>query len=246
MGLGTRLKRMHLNSKFDIRKIQWSLYAILDKGFVKDRSIATLAEDLIKGGAGVIQLRNKSSETHEFYLDAVEVKAVTQKHGIPLIINDRLDIARAVEAAGVHLGQKDLPLQVARSLIGKEMILGASVHNLTEFNQAVEAGADYLGVGTMYPTNTKKVPQIMGVQFVRRLRSKTDLPMVAIGGITLENLTPVIQAGADGVAVISALLSVEDVATRARQFVQKIRSAKISSNLGENYLTGSAGRPRPT
>lgn len=237
---------MNLNSKFNIKNIDWSLYAILDKKYIQGRSITLLSEELINGGAGVIQLRNKISETQGFYSDAVKVKEVTQKHGIPLIINDRLDIAMAVKAEGVHLGQRDLPLQVARSLIGNEMILGASVHNLSEFYKATEGGADYLGVGTIYPTETKEGLQIRGVQIVKTLRSKTNVPLVAIGGITLENLSPVIEAGADGVAVISALLEVKDVATQAKQFIQKIRSVKLSRNLGENNLTRSAGRPRPT
>ncbi|MFQ5864911.1 MAG: thiamine phosphate synthase [bacterium] len=214
--------------KLDFHKIDWSLYVVLDKEFIQGRSVTFLAEELIKGGAGVIQLRNKISETQEFYLDAVKVREVTQKHGIPLIINDRLDIAMAVQADGVHLGQNDLPFQVARGLICQDMILGASVHNLNEFYKAVEGGADYLGVGTIYPTNTKEAHQIMGVKIVETLRSKTNLPLVAIGGITLENLDPVIQAGADGVAVISALLKVEDVAARATEFTQKIRNAKLS------------------
>ncbi|MFQ5824632.1 MAG: thiamine phosphate synthase [bacterium] len=214
--------------ELDFHNIDWSLYAILDKEFIKGRSISTLAEDLIKGGAGVIQLRNKISETEEFYLEALKVKEVTQKHGIPLIINDRLDIAMAVKADGVHLGQKDLPLQVARSMIGEKMILGVSVHNLNEFYKAVEGGADYLGVGTIYPTNTKDDLQIMGIKIVETLRSKTNLPLIAIGGITLENLAPIIQAGADGVAVISALLNVENVGSRAKEFVQQIRSVKHS------------------
>ncbi len=215
--------------QFDLQIIDWSLYAILDKEFGGARSITFLAEQLIEGGAGVIQLRNKISEAREFYLDAVKVKEVTQKHGIPLIINDRLDIAMAVQAEGVHLGQKDLPLKVARGLIGKEMILGASVHNLDEFHQAIEAGADYMGVGTIYSTVTKDKLEIMGVRIVEMLRPKTNLPLVAIGGITVDNLEPVIQAGADGVAVISALLNAEDVRKRAKEFVEKIKKVKLTN-----------------
>ncbi|NIR48655.1 thiamine phosphate synthase [candidate division KSB1 bacterium] len=214
-----------MNPRIESRKVDWSLYAILDKDFIKDRSIQYLAEEVIRGGAGIIQLRNKSSHINEFYQDGAAIKEVTAHFGVPLIVNDRLDIALAVDADGVHLGQDDLPHNVARHLIGENKILGISVHNLDEFKRSIDAEPDYLGVGAIYPTNTKDEPQ-MGMEMVEELRAETELPLVAIGGLTPENLAPVIRAGADGVAVISALLNAEDVRSRAHEFVQSINSAR--------------------
>jgi len=217
-----------MKTKIEPRTIDWSLYAILDKKFSKGRSLAFLAEEVIEVGAGIVQLRDKISAIRDSLVDAQQVKEVTRRHGIPLIINDRLDIALAVNAEGIHLGQQDLPIKAAKELIRDKMIIGSSVHNLHEFHAAVDGGADYLGVGTIYPTKTKNESNISGVEIIELLRPKTDLPMVAIGGITVENLTPVIQAGADGVAVISALLDAADVRTRAMEFVQKIKNVKRS------------------
>ncbi len=210
--------------------MDWSLYAILDKECIGNRSIKFLAEELSKGGAGIIQLRNKISSPNEFYADAVLVKEATKRYGIPLIINDRLDIAIAVQADGVHLGQQDLPLAAARQLVGKKMILGASVHNLDEFEMAMAGGPDYLGVGTIYASPTKSELQVKGLPVIEAIRARTRLPMVGIGGITLDNLAPVVQAGADGVAVLSALLNADDVQQRAREFVNKIHALKQTMN----------------
>ncbi|MFQ5754395.1 MAG: thiamine phosphate synthase, partial [bacterium] len=143
-------------------KIDWSLYAILDKEFIQNRSIPFLAEQVIAAGAGVVQLRDKISTTKEFYAEALAVKEITYQYGIPLIINDRLDIALTVNAEGVHLGQSDLPLKAARSIVGADMIIGVSVHNLAEFNAVVKNEPDYFGVGTIFPTKTKNKLQIMG------------------------------------------------------------------------------------
>jgi thiamine-phosphate pyrophosphorylase len=215
-----------LRATIDYCKIDWSLYAILDKESIGNRSIKFLAEELIKGGAGIIQLRDKVSSPKEFYADAVLMKEVTKLYGIPLIINDRLDIAVAVQADGAHLGQQDLPLTAARRLVGKKMILGASVHNVEEFEIAMAGEPDYLGVGTIYPSPTKSELGVKGIQVIEAIRARTRLSLVGIGGITLDNLAPVIQAGADGVAVISALLNVDDVQSRAREFVNKVHALK--------------------
>jgi len=187
----------------------WSLYAILDKECAKERSLTQLSEQAIQGGAGILQLRNKISASDEFYADTLKIKEVTRHFNIPLIINDRLDIALAAKADGVHLGQDDLPLAEARKLLGNQMILGASVHNLKEFEIALTGEPDYLGVGT-------------------QLRPKTILPLIAIGGITLENLEPAIRAGADGVAVISDLFTRQDVCGRAKGFIKKVKQVKDS------------------
>jgi len=208
--------------------IGWSLYAILDKESVKERSLTRLAEEAIAGGAGILQLRNKISASDEFYADALEIKEVTQHFNIPLIINDRLDIALAAKADGVHLGQDDLPFAEARKLLGKQMILGVSVHNFNEFEIALKGKPDYWGVGTIYPSLSKTELQSAGIKIVEQLRPKTTLPLIAIGGITVENLEPVIQAGADGVAVISDLFGRQNVCSRAQEFVKEVKQVKDS------------------
>jgi len=214
--------------RFISQNIDWPLSAILDKEFTKGRSLKKLAEDAIEGGAGILQLRNKISASDEFYSDALKIKEVTRHFRIPLIINDRLDIALAAKADGVHLGQDDLPLAEARKLLGNQMILGASVHNLEEFEIALTGNPDYLGIGTIYSSLSKTGLQSAGIKIVEQLRPKTILPLIAIGGITVENLEPAIRAGADGVAVISDLFTGQDVCGRAKEFVKRVKQVKDS------------------
>ena len=209
------------------KNIDWSLYAILDKEFLRNRAIGVLAEDVISGGAGIIQVRNKISTPIEFYENVLEVKEVTQHYRIPLIVNDRLDIALAAKADGVHLGQKDLPFSHARKLLGDQRLLGASVHTVAEFDLAMEGQPDYLGVGTIFQSKTKSDLKTSGVQFLKIVRTLTNLPLIAIGGITLENAGKVFESGADGVAVVSSLLDTDDVRKRADDFVKRIKHKKI-------------------
>lgn len=212
-----------------MQHINWSLYSILDRGFVQESSLTRVAEELIAGGAGVLQLRDKLSSSRQFFANALKVQQVTRKHRIPLIINDRVDIAAAVKADGVHLGQNDLPVRAARAILGQEAIIGVSVHDPQEFAQTEKDCPDYFGAGTIYPTLTKTDYQSTGPAIVKLLRAKTDLPLIAIGGITLENLAAVIENGADGVAVISSLLTAPDVRSRATDFVRAVTRAKQST-----------------
>ena len=210
------------------QNIDWSFYAILDKACAKARPLTQLAEEAINGGAGILQLRNKISASDEFYSDALKIKEVARHFKIPFIINDRVDIALAVKADGAHLGQDDLPFVEARKLLGDQMILGASVHNLEEFEIALKGNPDYLGVGTIYPSFSKTEMKSAGIEIIEQLRPKTTLPLIAIGGLTVENLEPVIQVGADGVAVISDLFSRQNVCSRAQEFVKKVKQVKAS------------------
>ena len=210
------------------QNIEWSLYAILDKEYAKELSLTQLSEQAIQGGAGILQLRNKISTSDEFYSDALKIKEVTRHFKIPFIINDRVDIALALKADGAHLGQDDLPFAEARKLLGKQMILGVSVHNFNEFEIALKGKPDYWGVGTIYPSLSKTELQSAGIKIIEQLRPKTTLPLIAIGGITVENLEPVIQAGADGVAVISDLFGRQNVCSRAQEFVKEVKQVKDS------------------
>jgi thiamine-phosphate pyrophosphorylase len=209
-----------------LNKINWSLYAIIDQGWLKGRSIQKVAEQMIHGGAGIIQYRDKESETISFYKEALKLSVITKKYNIPLIINDRLDIAIAVEAEGLHLGQKDLPLDVAYRLVGNEMIIGISVSRFNEFSQSTNA--DYYGIGALYPTQTKKNAESSGIELIRKIRLITHKPLIGIGGINLQRVREVISTGCEGVAVISGLLGqeVQDIKEIVNKFVHEINNSK--------------------
>ena len=192
-----------------IEKIDWSLYAIIDREWLKGRDIEKVAEEIISGGAGVIQYRDKVSESKTFYREALKLRRITEMHNIPLIVNDRVDIAMAVGADGVHLGKEDLPVDVVREIVGGRMIIGASLKYESDFEAATNA--DYFGVGAIYPTETYKTYHVSGLDIIKKIRAKTHRPIIGIGGIKPENAIPVLQAGADGVAVISAILGKEDI-----------------------------------
>lgn len=215
-------------AKLSAKSVNWSLYAILDKEVAKGRSLERLTEQLIAGGAGVIQYRDKVSDSLTFFQQARKIKRITEQLGVPLVINDRLDVAMAVGAEGVHLGQQDLPIPAAKKLAGDRMLIGASVRNRVEGLSAIEFGADYLGLGAIFPTDTKK-EKVAGLAVIRELRPLTDKPLIAIGGIKLQNLRPIFEAGADGVAVISGLLGAEDVRVRALEFITEIKELKSRS-----------------
>ncbi len=215
-----------MTSRIKIKKIDWSLYAIIDREWLRGRDIKNIAEGIIMGGAGVIQYRDKVSESRTFYREALKLREITGIHNIPLIINDRVDIAVAVGADGVHLGKKDLPVDVVRKIVGDEMIIGASLKYESDF--AAARNADYFGVGAIYPTKTYKTYHVSGLDIIRKIRAKTHRPIIGIGGITPQNVIPVLQAGANGVAVISAILGSDDIEEATRYLVEIIKQAKLA------------------
>lgn len=180
-------------------------------------------ECLAAGGASLIQLRDKRASPLEFYGAAIEAMAVARRLGIQIIINDRVDIAIAVKADGVHLGQDDLPPDRARRLLGESRIIGFSTHTLEQALAADPAHIDYLAIGPVFQTFTKDKPDpLVGLEIVSEVRRRISKPLVAIGGITLETARAVIEAGADSVAVISDLLSAGDIAERTRALLDSI------------------------
>lgn len=205
----------------------WRLYAIADPSFCRGKPLVEVMRAALRGGAEVIQLRDKEATSARLYQEALALRQLTREWGVPLIVNDRTDIALAVEADGVHLGQQDLPVPVARKLLGPDRIIGVSVHDLPQAREAVAFGADYLGVGPVYPTSTKQIEQAVGLDLIREIKENLDIPIIAIGGINPENVAEVIQGGAHGVAVISALLGVPDVTQRAREFRVRIEAAQV-------------------
>lgn len=201
------------------------LYVIIDVAFLKGRRPAEVAAKAIRGGAKVIQLRAKELSAGKFLSMAQELKELCTEHDVLFIVNDSLDVALAVGADGLHVGREDLPVAVARRLLSIDKILGASARTVEEARMARDAGADYLGVGSMYATATKSAAEVVGPARIKEIRLAVDLPIVAIGGINKDNLSQVIKAGADAAAVISAVMGAEDVAAATRQLVKIIEEA---------------------
>jgi thiamine-phosphate pyrophosphorylase len=195
------------------------LYAVLDTDFLRGRSVAEIIADLVSGGAGLLQVRAKRDPDRRFVDLAREAVGASRAAGVPLLINDRPDIALVVGADGVHVGQEDLPADVVRGLLPAGALVGVSTHDARQLENAVRMPVDYVAVGPVFPTQTKDRPSpVVGLEFVRRARTATGLPLVAIGGITSGNAGAVIAAGADGVAVISDLLSEREVGRGAARF----------------------------
>jgi len=199
------------------RKIDYSLYLVTDRELMAAASIEECVEQAVSGGCTLVQLREKTASSREFYETAARVRKITADFGVPLIINDRADIALAVNADGVHIGQDDLPVNEARRVMGEDAIIGVSANNLTEALTAADMGADYLGVGAMFPTGTKKDADSTTMDELRRIRAEIKLPIVAIGGINKNNVPLFAGTGIDGIAVVSAVVSQKDAGGAARE-----------------------------
>ena len=203
-----------------------ALYVLTDRLLSRGLSEQDVARHAISGGATAIQLRWKDGPLREAVSVARDLKAICAEHDVLFVVNDRLDLAMTVGADGCHLGEDDIPLPEARKLVGDSMILGYSPADLTEVPMAVETGADYLGVGPVYGSSTKDdAGEAVGIERMREVRDLTDLPFVGIGGINAENAVPVIEAGADGVAVISSVVAQDDIAAAARGLREQVDAA---------------------
>jgi len=203
-----------------------SLYAIIDSQALNRRSHIEVAKQLIRGGVKTIQLRDKLRSKGELLPIAQQLKNLCSEHGVLFIMNDYLDLALAADADGLHLGQKDLPVKVARKLLPVDRILGCSVNTVDEATAAESDGADYIAVGSIYPTASKETAKVVGVERLRQIRRAVSLPLVAIGGINKDNAAGVSAAGADSVAAISAILGAEDVEEAARQIIAAFEVGK--------------------
>ena len=192
-------------------KPDYSLYLVTDRLLMSTQTLGEAVEQAIAGGCTLVQLREKEISSLDFYVLASEMKKTTDRYGIPLIINDRIDIAMAVDAAGVHIGQKDIPADIARKVIGKDMLLGVSAASVAEAVNAEIAGADYLGVGAMFPTGTKPDAGFVSMEELGRIRKAVDIPIVVIGGISRENAILFQPMGIDGLAVVSAVIAQPDI-----------------------------------
>lgn len=192
-------------------KPDYSLYLVTDRMRMSTKTLGEAVEQAVIGGCTMVQLREKEILSLDFYVLASEMKKITDRYGIPLIINDRMDIAMAVGAAGIHIGQKDIPADIARKLISKDMLLGVSTASVAEAVNAAKAGADYLGVGAMFPTRTKPDAGFVSMEELGRIRKAVDIPIVVIGGISKENAMLFQPMGIDGLAVVSAVIAQPDI-----------------------------------
>lgn len=202
-------------------KIDYSLYLVTDRKALRGMSLDLAVENAIIGGCTLIQLREKDISTREFITQAMRIKAITQRYGVPLIINDRIDIALAVDADGVHVGNNDMPLSYARKLLGDDKILGTSVISKETAIIAEQAGADYLGVGAMFSTTTKPDADIVSIDELKSISGITHIPIVVIGGISKESLPYFKNVNIDGLAVVSAVLSQQNIIDAARELSEQ-------------------------
>ncbi len=189
-----------------MKNIDLSLYLVTDKSDDVEKFLNTI-EEAIKGGTTVVQIREKTADTLDFYNLALKVKEITTKYNVPLIINDRVDIALAIDADGVHVGQSDMPCDVTRRLIGDDKILGVSAATIDDAKKAQKDGADYIGTGAVFPTQTKDDADSVTKQELKEIVESVDIPVVAIGGINLDNASELIDTGISGLSVVSAIMS---------------------------------------
>lgn len=197
--------------------IDYRLTLVTDRELMSTATLESAVEQAIAGGCTLVQLREKKASTLEFYRTAVNIKKITDYFNIPLIINDRADITIAANAAGVHIGQDDLPAAVARRMLGKDKLLGVSVSTVEEALKAQRDGADYLGVGAIFPTGTKTDAEIVTMDVLKEIVSLSRVPVVAIGGINPQTIPHFKNTGIDGIAVVSALIANQDIAGAAKE-----------------------------
>lgn len=202
--------------------IDYSVYLVTDRGLARGRSLASIVEEAVEGGVTCVQLREKNCSTREFMDEARSLKRVLAPFSIPLIINDRIDIALAIDAEGVHLGQQDMTIEDARRVAQDSLVIGISAESLEDAIRAEWQGADYIGISPVFSTPTKPdTAPPLGLAGVKLLSAAVSIPTVGIGGINRDNAASVIQAGADGIAVVSAIVSAEDPAGATRELKEQ-------------------------
>jgi len=205
-----------------------SLYLVTDRSLSLGRPLDYIVEEAVKGGVTMVQLREKGASTLEFYELAISLKKILQPYKVPLIINDRIDIALACDAEGLHIGQSDMPYSVARKLLGNDKIIGLSIENIYQAEQANRINVDYIGVSPVFSTPTKTdTAQALGLEGLRQIADISKHPIVGIGGINRGNAKEIIDAGADAIAVVSAIMSASDPQEAAKQLTNIIN--------GNNY-----------
>jgi thiamine-phosphate pyrophosphorylase len=210
---------IHLKMSEVLHRIR--LYVLISSS-IATKSVKETASLVIDGGADAIQLREKTISDSEFISLAGEVRDITTRSGTLLIINDRVHVAREINADGVHLGQQDMSVLAARDIIGNDKIIGVSTHSIIQARQAQKDGADYIAIGPIYPTRTKDYEPSIGIEIIQEISGAVNIPFIAIGAITLKNLDEVLKAGASRVAICSAIIGSKDILSTTRQFNNKL------------------------
>jgi thiamine-phosphate pyrophosphorylase len=209
---------------------EWALYVVVDTSASRGRSHLEVAREVMAGGADVLQLRDKNASGRRLYEIARELRSVTRRAAVPFIVDDRLDVALAVEADGVHLGQEDLPATAARAILGRGRIVGVSVASVDEALRAEQAGADYVGLGPIFEARGTKPDTTapLGLDVIAAVKAHCSIPVIAIGGVRPENPGSVVEVGADAIAVISAVLGAPDMRAATRTLKARVRAARGS------------------
>lgn len=201
----------------------YSCYLVTDSTLCPRERLPETAEQAILGGVTMVQLREKDCSGRAFYETALRLREITRHYGVPLLVNDRLDMALAIDADGLHIGQSDIPAAVARRILGAEKLLGVSAGTAAQARQAVADGADYLGVGAIFPTDTKTDADAVGTDGLRTIRAAADVPIIAIGGLNEKTLPLLAGTGIDGVAVVSAIVGQADPRAAARRLHETLK-----------------------
>ncbi len=210
-----------MNGKQRLARV--NLYIIADKKICGDRRIEDVVTQAIEGGAEMIQYRDKESSDREFLETASTLQNICERRKIPLIVNDRVDIAAFLKVDGVHLGQDDLPPRIARKILGSSKIIGISCKNMEQAEEAEKQGADYVGIGPIFDTLTKKIEKPIGLEIIKQAEESLKIPFFPIGGISSKNLDQLVEAGSKRIAVGSAVICADDVKTATRTLLQKIQ-----------------------
>ena len=213
-----------------MKNIDLSLYLVTDNSDDVEKFLNTI-EEAIKGGVSVVQIREKTADTLEFYNLALQVKEITTKYNVPLIINDRVDVALAIDADGVHVGQSDMPCDITRKLIGEDKILGVSAATIEEAKKAERDGADYIGTGAVFPTKTKDDAPSITKEDLKEITESINIPTVAIGGITLENASQLKDTGIAGLSVVSAIMSSDNPKKSSEELLNIFLKKKICKKI---------------
>ena len=206
-----------------MKNLDLSLYLVTDNSDDVEKFLNTI-EEAIKGGVSIVQIREKTADTLDFYNLALKVKEITSKYNVPLIINDRVDVALAIDADGIHVGQSDMPCDVTRALVGSDKIVGVSAATIEEAEKAEKDGADYIGTGAVFPTKTKDDAPKVTKKDLKEIMDSINIPVVAIGGISLDNAHELKDSGIKGLSVVSAIMSSDNPKKSAEELLNIFNS----------------------
>ena len=201
------------------------LYAVTDRAWVGTKSLYEQVKEALENGVTCVQLREKELDESDFLKEAKQISTLCKEYKVPFIVNDNVNIAIACKAEGIHIGQEDMELTNVRKLVGEDMIIGVSAHNVEEAIKAQEGGADYIGIGAVFATSTKTDVDVLSFETLRSICEAVNIPTVAIGGIKKDNICKLKGSGIDGVAVVSAIFAAKDIATATKELLLEVKKA---------------------